>query len=143
MVIVNPGVVAGILLCRAAGTGSWVCTWLYQYHFFEVNPSESMFPGSGTKITPVEDSHTRIKPLDVASDHGRYRTITPERALVSVGEWPLHINITVANLQPFHFRNGYVTAVSLLKPLYGGFRIETATWTQKWVKKSVGASRKL
>jgi hypothetical protein len=26
---------------------------------------------------------------------------------------------------------------------YGGFRIETATWIQKWFKMSVGASRKL
>ena len=30
----------------------------------------------------------------------------------------------------------YVTAVSLLKPLCGGFRIETATWIQKWFKKN-------
>jgi hypothetical protein len=42
-----------------------------------------------------------------------------------------------------HFRNGFVTAVSLLKPLGGGFRIETATWIQKYLKKSVGTSRKL
>jgi hypothetical protein len=39
--------------------------------------------------------------------------------------------------------NGYVTAVSLLKPPCSGFRIETATWIQKWFKKSVGTSRKL
>jgi hypothetical protein len=47
---------------------------------------------------PVKDSHTRIKPLALASGHGRYITVTPERKrkLVSVGEWPL--NITVINL---------------------------------------------
>jgi hypothetical protein len=35
---------------------------------------------------------------------------------------------------PFHFRNGRVTAASLLKPPFGGFRIPTATWIQKWFK---------
>jgi hypothetical protein len=50
----------------------------------------------GTEITPGKHeiipgkySHTRIKPLALASGHGRYMTVTPERALVSVGEWPL------------------------------------------------------
>jgi hypothetical protein len=44
-----------------------------------------------TEITPFKIFHTRIKPLDLASGHGRYRyiTVTPERTLVSVGEWPL------------------------------------------------------
>jgi hypothetical protein len=49
-----------------------------------------------TEITPVKDSHTRIKPLALASGHGRYITVTPERELVSVGEWLLHT--TVINL---------------------------------------------
>jgi hypothetical protein len=48
-----------------------------------------------TEIIPVKvkDSHTRIKPLALASGHGRYRyiTVTPERSLVFVGEWPLHM----------------------------------------------------
>jgi hypothetical protein len=44
-----------------------------------------------TEIMPVKDSHTRIKPLALASGHGRYITVTPERTRVSVGEWPLHI----------------------------------------------------
>jgi hypothetical protein len=43
-------------------------------------------------MMPVKDSHTRIKPLALANGHGRYMTVTPERALVSVGEWPLHIS---------------------------------------------------
>ena len=46
-----------------------------------------------TEIMPVKDSHTRIKPLALASGHGRYITVTPERTLVSVGEWPLHIAV--------------------------------------------------
>jgi hypothetical protein len=37
----------------------------------------------------------------------------------------------------------FVTAVSILKPPCGGFRNETATWIQKWFKKSVGISRRL
>jgi hypothetical protein len=49
-----------------------------------------------TEIIPVKDSHTRIKPLALSNGHGRYITVTPERTLFSVGEWPLHI--TVINL---------------------------------------------
>jgi len=44
---------------------------------------------------------------------------------------------------PFRFLNGRVMAVSLLKPPCGGFKSETATWIKKWLKKSVGASKKL
>jgi hypothetical protein len=53
--------------------------------------------------------------LALASGHGRYITVIPERALVSVGEWPL--DVTVINFLSFHFRNGFVTA---------GFASETA-----------------
>jgi len=42
---------------------------------------------------PVKDSHTRIKPLALASGNGRYITVTPKRTLVFVGEWPLHIAV--------------------------------------------------
>jgi hypothetical protein len=49
-----------------------------------------------TEIIPVKDSHTRTKLLLLASGHGRYIAVTPERALVSVGEWPL--NIAAINL---------------------------------------------
>ena len=64
-----------------------------QWRLFEVDPSRTKFPGSGTEIEviPVGDSHTGIKPLAFSSGHGRYIAVTPERALVSVGEWPLHI----------------------------------------------------
>ena len=53
-------------------------------------------PGSGTEIIPGKHSDTRIKPLPLTNGHGRYITVTTERTLVSVGEWPLHI--TVINL---------------------------------------------
>jgi hypothetical protein len=40
-----------------------------------------------TEIIPIKDSHhTRIKPLALASGHGRYIAVTPERELVSVGK---------------------------------------------------------
>jgi hypothetical protein len=64
---------------------------------------------------------------------GRYIAVTPERTLSSVGEFPL--NTQPLNFGPFHFRNGRVTAISLLKPPNGGFRSETTTWIQKWLKK--------
>jgi hypothetical protein len=44
-------------------------------------------------MTPVKDPHTRIKPLALASGHGRHMTVAPKRALVSVGEWPLHMAV--------------------------------------------------
>ena len=45
---------------------------------------------------PGKHSDTRIKPLPLTNGHSRYITAIPERALVSVGEWPLHM--TVINL---------------------------------------------
>ena len=47
----------------------------------------------GAEIIPVKDSHTRIKPLALANGHGRCTTATPERTLVSVEEWPLHMAV--------------------------------------------------
>jgi hypothetical protein len=44
-------------------------------------------------------SGTRIKPFSLANGHGRYITVTPERALVSVGGWLLHIKVII--LWPF------------------------------------------
>ena len=40
--------------------------------------------------------------------------------------------MAVINLQPFHFRNGFVTAASRLMPPHGGFRIETAVVCPFW-----------
>jgi hypothetical protein len=65
---------------------------------------------------PVKDPHTRIKPLTLASGHGRYITVTPEQTLVPVGEWPLHV----------YSRYKFIT-VSLPKRLRDGhFASETA-----------------
>ena len=44
-------------------------------------------------IIPGKHSDTRIKPLPLTNGHGRYKTVTTERTLVSVGEWPLHIAV--------------------------------------------------
>jgi hypothetical protein len=43
------------------------------------------------EIIPSKHSDTRIKPLALTNDHGRYITVTPERTVVSVGECPLDI----------------------------------------------------
>jgi hypothetical protein len=63
---------------------------LYQSPSFEVDHRDTWDLRRRTEIIPVKDCHTRIKPLALASDHGRYLTVTPERTLLSVGEWPLH-----------------------------------------------------
>jgi hypothetical protein len=57
--------------------------------------SAPVFLRRRTEIMPVKGSYTRIKPLALASGHGRYIPVIPERTLVSVGEWPL--NITAVN----------------------------------------------
>jgi hypothetical protein len=68
-------------------------------------------------MTTVKESQTRMKPLALASGHGRHVAVTPEWALFSVGEWPSHV--AVVNLKPLHFRNGFETAVSEVKPPLG------------------------
>jgi hypothetical protein len=45
----------------------------------------------GAEIIPGKDSDTRIKPLPFTNGHGRYMAVTPERALSSVGKFPLNI----------------------------------------------------
>ena len=45
------------------------------------------------EIIPGKHFYTRIKPLPLTNGHGRYITVTTERTLVSVGEWPLHIAV--------------------------------------------------
>jgi hypothetical protein len=75
----------------------------------------------------INITHLRIKPLALASGHGRHMTVSPERALLSVGEMAVT-----------HDGYKFVT-VLLLKPPCGGFRSETATCTQKWLKKNPGS----
>jgi hypothetical protein len=60
---------------------------IYQSPSFKVVPRAAQDLRRRTEITPVKDSHTRIKPLALANGHGRYITVTPERTLLSVGEW--------------------------------------------------------
>jgi hypothetical protein len=43
------------------------------------------------EIIPGKHSDTRIRPLTLTNDHGRYITVTHERTLASVGECPLYI----------------------------------------------------
>ena len=64
---------------------------------FEVDARKTQDLRRRTEIIPLKDFHSRIKPLALASGHGRYITVTPERTLVSVGEWPLHIAVTIFN----------------------------------------------
>jgi hypothetical protein len=73
----------------------------------------------------INITHLGIKPLAFTSGHGRYITATPERAFFFLWEVAVTHAVAIINLEPFHFRNGYVMAVSLLKPPCGGFRIET------------------
>ena len=65
----------------------------HQWRLFKLAPWDVSCPGSGTEVIPGKYSDTRIKPLPLTNGHGRYITVTPERALVSVGEWPLHIYV--------------------------------------------------
>ena len=85
------------------------------------------------EIIPGKHSDTRIKPLTLTNDHGRYITVTPERALASVGECPLNILYIAVKF----------LAVSIPKRPCNGRFTETSTWIQRWLKKSVGTSRKL
>jgi hypothetical protein len=56
--------------------------------------------------------------------------VTPERKIF---RWGMAVS----------FNRYKFTTVSILKPPFGGFRSETVTWIQKYLKnKSVGASKK-
>jgi hypothetical protein len=74
---------------RARGVYLELKPLIYIYRYFISAPLIRV------KITPVKDSHTRTKPLSLASGHGRYISVTNERTPVSVGEWPLHIYIYI------------------------------------------------
>ena len=66
---------------------------------FEFNPRkpQDLRRQTGTIRVPVKYSHTRIKPLPLASGHGRYITVTPERTCF---RWiiPVAYCIAVINL---------------------------------------------
>jgi hypothetical protein len=69
------------------------CVVFLGFAALDLGPSALNLRPARTEITPVKDFHTRIKPLALASGHGRYMTVTPERTLFSVGEWPLHVAV--------------------------------------------------
>ena len=71
--------------------------------------------------TEIKTRYTRSALTPELTGNGNGRTIThitatPERRTdtFSVGEWPLRI--AAINFWPLHFRNGYVPAVSIMKP---------------------------
>jgi hypothetical protein len=66
-----------------------VCQWLR--FGFGFDPFEHLTALEGAEIYPGKDYDTRIKPLALTNDHGRYIAVTPERTLTSVGECPLNI----------------------------------------------------
>jgi hypothetical protein len=84
-----------VVYCRS--NVSPVGRWLFQISVTAIQdrtPGPDVCPMSSfgrTEIIRAKDPHTRIKPLVLASGHGRYITATPERTPVSVGKWPFHI----------------------------------------------------
>jgi hypothetical protein len=93
-----------------------------------------------TEIKPGKRSDTRIKPLlFFTNGHDCYKTVTTERELVSVGEWPSHT--TVIKFEPFRF-------LKRPRAQQKWFKIPArtsrkATWIQKWFKIPARTSRKL
>jgi hypothetical protein len=71
----------------------------------------------------INITHLRIKPLALASGHGRHMTVSSERALLSVGEMAVT-------------HNGYkFVTVSLLKPPPVPRSGKKISWVQKRLKK--------
>jgi hypothetical protein len=69
------------------------CTELLYVGEAEVIPVKII--GVNSKRAPGR-RRSQNKPLALASDHGRYITVISERALVSVGEWPLNVTYIMA-----------------------------------------------
>jgi hypothetical protein len=67
--------------------------YIYQSPCFKVVPRAPQDLRRRTEITPVKDSHTRILLFILTNDHGRYITVTLERKLMFVRDWPLHIAV--------------------------------------------------
>jgi hypothetical protein len=78
---------------------------------------------------PGERPGTRIKPLPLGNGNGRYMTVRKVSYIRTDAFVRLVMAVVPVILLPFHFRNGYVTAVSFLKSPRGGFRSGTTTWT--------------
>jgi hypothetical protein len=67
---------------------------------FRFGPFSHLTALEGAGIIPGKNSDTRIKPLTLANGHGRYITVTPERALASGGEFPLNISVALIQVRP-------------------------------------------
>jgi hypothetical protein len=67
------------------------CITLCQRLRFRFDPYLHLTAWEEAEMIPGENSDTRIKPLALTSDHGRYIAVTPERTLASVEECPLNI----------------------------------------------------
>ena len=70
--------------------------------------------------------HLRIMPLAFASGHGRYIGVTTGRALVSVGEWPLHIMTVNRFASETALCSKIVVSLLKPKPPCSGSRNKTA-----------------
>ena len=84
-----------LLLCYGqcgTGTGIIQCAGYYNCRYNATYiTSTSNISGVHSSSTPQSD--TRMKPLPLTNGHSRYTAVTPERTLVSIGEWPLHIAV--------------------------------------------------
>jgi hypothetical protein len=67
--------------------------YTYQWLRWGFDPFIYLTASEVAEMILGKHSDTRIKPLALTNDHGRYITVavTPERTLASVGEFPLHI----------------------------------------------------
>jgi hypothetical protein len=66
--------------------GGILINMIYQWPKSHFDPFMHLTTLEEAEVIPGKHSDTRIKPLPLANSHshGRYMTITPERALVSV-----------------------------------------------------------
>ena len=91
----------GLVDAKYKSTHKSSCTGhrdIYIYHWLRFISRYFDFLGEirNSSKTTFKVKTTRIKPLALANGHGRYNiTVIPERALLSVGRWPLHITVTV------------------------------------------------
>ena len=69
---------------------------LHQWIRIGFDPFTHLTALEEAEIIPGKDSDTRIKPLAFTNGHGRYMTVTPEQALLSVEKFLL-------NIQPLNF----------------------------------------
>jgi hypothetical protein len=65
--------------------------YIYQWLRSGLGPYLHLTALEEAEIIPGKHSDTRIKPLALTNDLGRYIAGTPERTLASVGECPLDI----------------------------------------------------